>query len=399
MGRHDREGMVFEPDQAGHLYSCHVRAQSRFIFRIRGVSKGRAKRAGVGFCALALATALVACSGKPHADGPQPLHVDVHIGEVGVSPGQFAYPRALDFDGDSFWIIDKAARVQRLDAATAEPLSLWTMPDFERGKPTGVTIAPDLAIDPSGRNVLWIPDTHYHRIMVYRVPEDRRGTPELVLQYGSFGQEPGQFIYPNDIAILHEADGKTVKRIYIAEYGGNDRISIFEHDASAPGGLKFIKSFGHFGSSADAAAIEFSRPQSIEFDPKRKELVLTDACNHRLGRFTLDGELIAWIGSPDTAGEAPGQFRYPYGLFLPGDGSALVTEFGNSRVQRIDLDTGRCLAVYGRAGRGEGELSTPWAITMARGKIYVLDSGNNRLLGFDAPGVRLASGGGGGGAP
>lgn len=329
------------------------------------------------------------CESRPDARGPVPVRVVARIGEVGVSPGQFAYPRAVDFDGESFWVIDKAARVQRFSAA-GEPLSLWSMPDFENGKPTGVTAAPDAQIDPTGRPVLWIPDTHYHRIIAYRLADDPHAPPREVLRFGEYGQGPGQFIYPTDIAVLHGPDRKSVSRIYVAEYGGNDRISILEHDG--PDRVRFVRSFGTFGLATSPAAVEFSRPQSIAVDESRREIVITDACNHRVGRFTLDGELIAWIGSPETAGDAPGAFRYPYGLCLPGDGTALVSEFGNNRVQRLDLASGRSLGVYGRGGHGDGELAAPWGVTTARGLIFVLDSGNNRLLGFDAPGVKLAGG-------
>jgi hypothetical protein len=34
-----------------------------------------------------------------------------------------------------------------------------------------------------------------------------------------------------------------------------------------------------------------------------KELVLTDACNHRLGRFTMDGALIGGAAEDGTGGD------------------------------------------------------------------------------------------------
>jgi 3-phytase len=70
---------------------------------------------------------------------------------------------------------------------------------------------------------------------------------------------------------------------------------------------------------------------------------------------------------------------YPYGLSVVGDGTAIVSEFGGSRVQRFDLSTGACVGVYGRGGRGPGEVLTPWGVAMHGGRLYILDSSNNRV--------------------
>jgi hypothetical protein len=62
---------------------------------------------------------------------------------------------------------------------------------------------------------------------------------------------------------------------------------------------------------------------------------------------------------------------------LPDD-TLLIAEFGNNRVQRFDT-AGRSLGVYGRIGRGEGELQYPWGVAASNDRIFVLDSGNNRV--------------------
>jgi DNA-binding beta-propeller fold protein YncE len=333
----------------------------------------RSLRAGsaVGVAA-GIAGMLAGCDDRP--TGAMPLPDSAVIGELGHSPGQFIDPRALDNDGTALWVIDKAAQVQRLDPKTGDPLCAWTMPDSALGKPVGVTIAPD----EEGRPAVYIPDTHYNRVMVYRPPEAPGGAPTLRRQVGTFGEGPGQFIYPTDVAVLPGADGKP-ERIYVAEYGGHDRINVFD------GGFGFRFAFGSMGDSADPANIQFDRPQSIAIEPTLHELIVTDSSNHRIGRFTLDGVLVAWIGSPETAGTGPGQFRYPYGLYLPGDGTALVSECGNNRVQSIDLKSGASLGVYGRGGRGDGEMLTPWGITVVGRTAFVLDSGNNRVLAIPPP--------------
>jgi hypothetical protein len=131
--------------------------------------------------------------------------------------------------------------------------------------------------------------------------------------------------------------------------------------------------------------VEFQRPQSVEVDHVRRELVMTDTCTHRVGRFTLDGALITWIG--DDAEEA--QFSNPQGLTLLEGGKALVVEFLGNQVQMVDLESGRSLGRFGRAGRGVGELASPWAVAMIGRDALVLDSGNNRVQRASFGGRRL----------
>jgi hypothetical protein len=349
---------------------------------------GRSFR-GVG-ALIAASTLLGSCgSNTPPVGGP--IEVTVSFGEVGTSPGQFSKPRCMDSDGESLWVIDFAARVQRLDPKTGEGLAGWTMPEFQLGKPTGITAwRPEGAPEP----FIFIADTHYHRIVVYAFDG---GAWKEVSRFGEYGEGPGQFIYPTDILVLPDETGARAKRVYVAEYGGNDRITIFDVAYDAAGAMSFTYSsaFGRFGSGP---GVEFARPQSMSLDETTGTLVLVDACNHRLGVFTTEGELVRWISGPDQIGVAPGQMTYPYGLALPGDGSALVVEFGSNRLQRFDLTSGRSLGIFGQTGRGEGELSSPWAAVVVDETAYVLDSGNNRVIGFDVPrgGVSRVSATGGG---
>lgn len=301
----------------------------------------------------------------------EPLAVMSVFGEVGVNPGQFTYPRVLTNDGKDLWVIDKSARVQRIEPGTGKSTALWTMPEWTVGKPCGAGVGPD--------GLLYVADTHYFRVMVYRPPSGLGEAPELVSSFGSLGQGPGEFTYLTDVGILASDDGKSVERLYVGEYGGNDRISVFDRDH------KFLFAFGSYGSSADGANVQFSRPQGIEVDKARHEVVVTDSCNHRIGVFDLDGKLKKWISSPENAGQGPGQFAYPYGLVLLGDGTALVTEFGNHRVHHVDYEDGKVLEVYGHGGRGRGELTNPWAVTVIGDTGFVLDSGSDRIQSFKLP--------------
>lgn len=362
--------------------------------------RGDAARAGFvgGFLLCAGMAIFAGCSHETPGDGSiRPLSYQRTIGEVGLAPGQLAYPRCIDQDGEALWVIDKEARVQRLDPATGACLAIWKMPDSEFGKPTGVTVVADP--DRPNHHLMYIADTHYHRIRVYSIaPVDaaakkrikeggfpREQEAQLLMQFGTHGKGPGQFVFPTDVAVLHRADG-SIERLYVPEYGGNDRINVFD----AEGQFQFA--FGEFGSGAQAEPVQFSRPQSVAIDEVRRKLVVTDACNHRLGVFSLDGKLERWISSPDEAGDAPGHFNYPYGLALLKDGSALVTEFGGARMQRIDVNTGAALGIFmgkpdaGAGGKPKG-LANPWSCTVLGDSVWVLDTRNNRIAAYPLPEV------------
>jgi hypothetical protein len=353
-------------------------------------------RTALLFLLLALPLALVGCS-RPPAGGL--LETTALLGESGNAPGQYGYPRCIDSDASTLWIIDKLARVQRIDPASGHALSGFKMPRFENGKPTGVTVWQSTDAGSKGP-VLFVADTHEHRVMIYQAQAHAPGTedeppPTLIASFGTAGEGPGQFIYLTDVAVLTTDDGKAVSRLYISEYGGNDRINIYEPDAgpwnpaltstSGPPTFHYVRSFGHFGSGDIKDDVQLSRPQSLAIDARTRELIVSDSCNHRVGRFTLEGDLIAWYGSPTQPTAAPGRFKYPYGIALLGDGSALIAEYGNNRVQRIDLATGDCLGLFGQGGRSKGQLATPWGLAVLGDTVYVLDSGNSRVQAFAKP--------------
>jgi DNA-binding beta-propeller fold protein YncE len=269
---------------------------------------------------------------------------------TGVGPGQVIYPRCITYskNDDSFFICDREARIQHLDH-DGNPLAEWRTPAHAQGKPVGLTVGPD--------GNLYVPDTHYFRVLVY--------TPagELLREWGSKGTDPGQFIYPTDIAF----DSK--QNIFVSEYGDNDRIQVFD-----PTG-KFLYQFGKFGDGPG----EFSRPQSMVIDG---DLVyVTDSCNHRLAVFKTDGTFVRNMGH---VGSGPGELRFPYGLDMDEKGRLVVCEFGNNRVQLIDKETGQGLGSWGMAGREPGELAYPWGVAVdRRGRVVAVDAGNNRLQVFE----------------
>ena len=286
------------------------------------------------------------CDSAPTGERGEVLRA---FGQTGRGRGQFIYPRAAALagrgDGQTVYVVDKAGRIQHL-SLDGRFLDEIVLPEINRGKPTGLTVGPD--------GNIYVADTHYHRVLVYSPGGTR------VRQFGRYGQGDGCFIYPTDVAFA--ADG----RMFVSEYGGNDRVSVF-----APDG-EFIESFGRPGAGAG----ELSRPSAVCVDDSRGRLYVADACNHRVAVYDLGGSLVRYIAS---VGRGAGQVRYPYDLALLPDGTLAVCEYGNNRIQMFSPD-GRSVGMVGRPGRGVGELAFPWGIVVdAQRRAYVVDAGNNRV--------------------
>jgi ABC-type Fe3+ transport system permease subunit/DNA-binding beta-propeller fold protein YncE len=292
---------------------------------------------------LLLAIPVAGCGRKVGASQPKVIET---FGKTGAGPGEFLYPRAIALDGDgSVLVVDKTGRIQRF-SPEGQNLSTIQMPRIQAGKPTGISLHKD------GR--LFVADTHYSRVVIFS-PDGRQ-----IGEFGKYGQEGGCFIYPTDVAFA--PDG----RIFVSEYGGNDRISVFTAEG------RFLFSFGAPGTAEG----QLSRPAALGVDETRGCLYVADACNHRIGVYDLDGHLLRYLGS---AGLGPGELRYPYGLSLLDDGTIVVCEYGNNRLQLFSPQ-GKSLALYGQAGRQLGQLAYPWAVAVdAHRRAFVVDAGNNRI--------------------
>jgi len=298
----------------------------------------------VSLCLCVLCGSILLLTGCGDGAKPQAIWC-----ETGVGPGQVVYPRGIAYSksDDSFFVVDRMARIQHLDHR-GRMLNEWRMPDWRQGKPVGLKVGPD--------GNLWVPDTHYHRVMVY--------TPggKLLKQWGTLGAGPGQFIFPTDVAF--DAAG----RVFVSEYGDHDRIQVFTPDG------RYLYEIGSFGQGPG----QFARPQSMVIDGDI--LYVTDAANHRIAVFKTDGTFLRNLG---TVGSAPGEFRFPYGLATDSRGRLIVSEFGNCRVQRIDKQTGKCLGLWGASGREAGQLAYPWGVAVDKSdRVVAVDSGNNRLQVF-----------------
>jgi len=177
--------------------------------------------------------------------------------------------------------------------------------------------------------------------------------------FGSEGSGNGQFKGPGGVAV----DGSG--NIWVAD-SGNNRIEKFE----APG--KFLASYTTSGTHA------LKNPTGIAINPANGKVYVSDTDHNRVVVLDKEGNYSAEFGSEGTTG---GKFKGPAGISISTNDNAIyVVDNGNNRVESFNLSTNAYVSTYGSTGSGLGQFKSPNGISanQLENKQIIGDTGNNR---------------------
>ena len=250
-------------------------------------------------------------------------------------------------------------------SADGETLHVWgslspssdgAAPEGSFNEPWGVTVAPD-------GNVL-VADTWNHRIQIFS-PE---GT--FITSWGEFGLPDIENSYygPRDVVV------DPTGRIYVTDTG-NKRVSVHNSDGS------FLFQVGSGGY------LEGELDEPVGFDINSEgNLLIADTWNLRIQSFneietdifTYDAEWAfeGWYGQSIE--------NKPYLAVGPED-QFCVTDPEGDRVLCFDKE-GEFLFGWGSFGSAANQFNLPSGIAFdSDGAVWVVDSGNNRVMRFNPP--------------
>lgn len=109
---------------------------------------------------------------------------------------------------------------------------------------------------------------------------------------------------------------------------------------------------------------------------------------HQIYKFSPDGKLLMTLGKAG-GGRDPEYFTQPNDVLVAPNGEIYVVEGHTSNAQAtariLKFDkTGKLIRSLGTWGQGEGQFDQPHALEMdSRGRLFVADRGNNKLLIYD----------------
>ena len=103
-------------------------------------------------------------------------------------------------------------------------------------------------------------------------------------------------------------------------------------------------------------------------------------------KFDSQGNLVTKWGSQ---GSDIGQFNGIAGVATDSSGKVYVVDSGNNRIEKFD-SVGTYLTQWGSSGIGDGQFNRPLGIAVdSSGNVYVVDMGNDRIEKFDSNGANI----------
>ncbi len=210
-----------------------------------------------------------------------------------------------------------------------------------------------------------VSDDDNHRIEKFSPEGEYEGS------VGSYGTGPGQFGYPYGVALDAAGD------VYVAD-DINDRIVELTPQ------LAFAGAWGGFGSKPGHLAF----PRALASDPAGDTYV-ADTANDRVEVFGSGGEYLRTIG---ISARGPGALTAPRGLAIDPTGRLLVSDTVGDRIEAFAPGSDAYLGEWPAAGGFRGNFSSPSDLSIdPRGFVYVADEGDERLVRLWGDGTFLSA--------
>nr|MBA3439798.1 hypothetical protein [Pyrinomonadaceae bacterium] len=202
---------------------------------------------------------------------------------------------------------------------------------------------------------------------------------------------PVKLIYPNGLALDSEGN------LYISDTGTHRILKLDRQNR-----LTVVAGTGEGGFSGDGAAAVAARifaPHDLAFDSEGN-LLIADTFNHRIRRIDRQGVITTVAGSGeakhsgDNGPALKASLNSPQGIAVDSKGNILIADTHNYVVRRVDR--GGVIQTFAGSEPGFGgdkglankaQMSLPMAVAVAPdGLVFISDAGNSRIRRVDLDG-------------
>lgn len=255
-----------------------------------------------------------------------------------------------------FWLF--SGQIHTASAGENTSINLeWQFAFGKVGSGPGEFIQPQaLSIDPTGK--ILVCDTENHRIQKF----DADG--HFLQEIGGFGWQADQFYQPMDVQARSALD------VFIADYQ-NQRVVRYDRQ------LNYISAMS--ANTTWDERFQFRHPRAIAFSSQR-EMFLLDDENHRIIKFNSQGEPELRFGEFSRSGI---RLKQPRQIELDGIERIFVSDEAANVVLVFDY-FGNYLTQWGAT-----TLEQPTGLCWNGRLLLVADSGNRRIVIFDATGMPI----------
>jgi DNA-binding beta-propeller fold protein YncE len=231
----------------------------------------------------------------------------------------------------------------------------------------------------------WLVTTEQYRNRI-KISNIRTGA--LVCKFGEYGTGEKRLFNPIGVAVTSDSS------FVVADYG-NNRVQVLRLVVDADGisaHLEFVRSLGNGRGGAEGKLQQPFGVALLQSNGGQQETVLvTEAGNHRVSQFALDGTFVGIFASTGKKGSDNGEFDRPAGITVLGSsGEVAVADRGNHRVQIFDSE-GNYKRQFGTEGKEDGQFDRLSGLASdAHGNLLVVGM-TNRLQVFDPEGKHLCT--------